>query len=163
MVAAARGLSLADALAWWPAPSAEAVRAVDAASIAELRRREAEVDVPSSDLAIEPGAMMTITHPTNQVLGHLAERLVHAMGVDEPVDVPPREYLGERRAPIEPVVAAALGWAPDPARADWVIGGRMVPLGEIVGAHLEFYRARPDVVADSLSRYAERLRVLDLA
>lgn len=163
VVAAARGMSLPAALAWWPDPSPAAVRAIDAASLAELRRREAGLDVSTSDIAARPGALMTISHPANEALGAIAQRLLTAMGIDEPIELPGRQFLGERQAPIDSVVASALGWAPDQARADWVIGGRTVRRGEILRAHLEFYRARPDVVADTLARQAERLRLLDLS
>ena len=163
IVAASRGLDTSATVAWWPEPSQTAVREISAASEAELQAREADLDVRTSDLVVRPEAMWTISHPTNATLGRVAQRLLTAMGIDDVIVTPEREFLAERCAPIEPAVASALGWTAPLARSEWTVGGESVPLTDVAAAHLDFYRNRPDVVSDSLRRYAGRLRTLELA
>lgn len=163
--AAARGWSVEQTVDRWPRPSAEAVRRTAEASRAELRRREQHIDVPVSDLIDELGAhaLFTITHPTNALLAAQAARILAALGLPaDPIEPPTREYLGERRAPLEPAVAAELGWPDDPDRRDWIFRGEAVPLRRVVQAHLERYAEHPDVVADSLHRHADRRALLGL-
>lgn len=165
--AAARGWSVDQTVDRWPQPSAEAVLRTTAASRAELRRREHDIDVPVSDLLDElgPDALFTITHPTNALLAAQARRILTALGLPDGPDafaVPDREYLGERRAPLEPAVAAALDWSPDPDRAEWIFRGERLPLRDVVTAHLERYAAHPDIVADSIRRHADRRALIGL-
>lgn len=163
--AAAQGWSVDETLERWPQPSVDAVRRTTEASRTELRRRERDIDVPVSDLLddLGPDALFTITHPTNALLAAQAGRILAALGLPAQVpDVPAREYLGERRAPLESAVADALGWPVDPDRQDWVFRGETVPLREVVAAHLERYAEHPDVVADSLRRHADRRALIGL-
>lgn len=162
IVAAERGMSVSQALSWWPAPSADAVRVVATESFERLRRREAGLDVAVSHLLDDPHAMMTVDHLSNAVLAELAASLLRTMGIDEPVDVPDREFLGARRTPLEPAVLQAHGWPAEVASVCWRIDGRDVPPAETVTAHLDLYRDRPDVVVDSRTRYADRLQSLGL-
>lgn len=145
-----------------PAADDDAVRAVAASSAAELRRREAGLDVVASDLLDAPDALWTITHPTNRVLAELARRVLAVLGVPGPVAVPAREYLGQRRAPLERDVIRARGWPPDAARADWVVDATAVPSAGLLARQLAFYRERPDVVTATLARNAARLRLLGM-
>lgn len=162
LVAAERGLDVERALAWWPAPTADAVRTVSTESTARLRHREASLDVRVSSQLDAPAALWTLDHPSNVVLGAVAQALLGVLAVDEVIDVPSREFLGARRAPIEAAVVAGQGWPTGAVAPDWRIDGRDVPASEVLAAHLGLYRDRPDVVADSLVRYAERLVVLGL-
>jgi len=162
IVAAERGMSVPQALSWWPAPSQDAVREVAAESFERLRRRENGLDVTVSQLLDDPKAMMTIDHLSNTVLAELAGSLLRTLGIDEPVDVPSREFLGARRTPLEPAVLQAHGWPAEAASTRWRIDGRDVPPAELLAAHLDLYRDRPDVVVDSRTRYADRLRSLEL-
>ena len=161
ITAAARGLGLEEALAWWPAPPAETVRANAAASQAELRRREDGLDVAASDL-LGPTAMFTLSHPRNSVLAEVARRVLRVFGLDAEVVVPTREFLGERRAPVEQAVVEALGWPAEVQSEDWVVRGVAVPRREVLAEQLDFYASRPDVVADALHRYRVRLSALGL-
>ena len=161
-MAAESGLDLARQLAWWPSPTAEQVQQISAESVAELARREAGLDVSTTGPVCAPGAMMTISHPANSVLADVATQLIAAIGVDATVVVPEREFLGARRAPVEPAVVSALGWPPDAVRPQWQVDGRQFPASEVLGAHLAFYRDRPDVVRDCRTRYAARLAALAL-
>lgn len=162
LVAAERGLTPAQALAWWPAPEAAAVRRVSADSLERLRRREARLDLATSHLVDDPGALWTMTHPTNALLGQVARALLRLLGVDEPVELPVREFLGARRAPLEPAVAAAHGWPADRTGTLWRVDGEPVPAEHLLATQLAGYAARPDVVADTRVRYAERLAALGL-
>ena len=162
LVAAERGLDVERALAWWPAPPAEAVRAVDADSIARLREREASLDVTVSSQLDSPTALWTLDHPSNVVLAAIAGALLGVLSIDEAIEVPSREFLGARRAPVEAAVVTAHGWPVQAAAPVWRIDTREVPAAEVLAAHLALYRDRPDVVADTRSRYAERLDVLEL-
>jgi hypothetical protein len=162
LVAAERGLGVPEALAWWPAPSADAVRAVAADSTRRLREREANLDVAVSTLLDAPDALWTLDHPSNAVLGPLSQAVLGVVGVDRAIEVPAREFLGARRAPLEPAVVAAHGWPADASRPDWRINGRDVPSAEVLAAHLSLYAERPDVVRDARTRYADRLAVLAL-
>ncbi len=162
LVAAERGLDVDQALDWWPTPGADQVRANAAASVAELARRDDSTDVAGHDL-LGPGAMFTLSHPTNLVLAAEAGRILRALGIDGPDPEPPeREYLGERRAPVEAAVAAALGWPDDVVRPDWVVRHESVPLRTVLEAHLAFYAEHPDVARDSAVRHAARRHRLGL-
>ncbi|MBE7188918.1 WcbI family polysaccharide biosynthesis putative acetyltransferase [Jatrophihabitans endophyticus] len=160
VLAASRGAGPAGTSAWWPSPSASEVRTRDADSLARLRRRENGLDVRVSDLVDAPGALWSFNHPTNAVLAELARRVLATIGVDAPVTPPDREYLAERQAPVEPAVAAALGWPAGEIRPDWVVRGQVLDRDEVVRAHLAFYAERPDVVAEALTRYADRCAAL---
>ena len=163
IVAASRSMSVAEALRWWPAPAAAAVREIDRESLAELRRREAGLDVTTSQLLDRPDAVWTMTHPDNALLAAVATALLERLGAAGPVQVPERQYLAERQAPLEPAVLDALGWPAGRSRPLWRIRGVDVPAAEVVDLHLRFYAARPDIVFDSLTRFAGRLATLDLA
>lgn len=162
LVAAERGLSVDEALAWWPVPAAPAVQEVAATSLAELQRRERELDVTVSDLVDQAGAMFTISHPTNLVLAEVARRVLGVLGLDGEVTAPAREFLGARRAPVEAAVVDALGWDAAGVAADWRVDNAEVPRADVVAAHLALYRERPDIPADSRVRYAQRLDTLGL-
>jgi hypothetical protein len=71
------------------------------------------------------------------------------------LSVPAREYLGGIRTPVE---------GPDiPSGTEWTIAGRSVPWDVVITEHLAWYRTRPDVVQDGLTRNARRMDVLELA
>ena len=157
VLAASRRLDVASALAWWPTPAADAIRAVDEESLAQLCRREAGLDVPVSDLVASPGALWSMNHPSNLVLAEIARRVLIVMKCPAHIEAPEREYLAERCAPVEAAVTRALGWPQDASRPDWVVRGERVDLADVLAAQLEFYARRPDVVADTLQRYADRI------
>lgn len=147
---------------WWPAPTADAVRTVSADSTDRLRHREASLDVTVSSHLDAPAALWTLDHPSNVVLGAVAQALLGVLGVEDVIELPRREFLGARRAPIEAAVVAAHEWPSQVIAPNWRIDGCDVPAAEVLAAHLGLYRDRPDVVADAQIRYAERLVVLGL-
>lgn len=161
VVAAHRGYSAARTLDWWPGAEPDAVRAVAADSRAELARRDAFVDVPGADL-LGPEAMFTLSHPSNATLARLASRILDRLGLPSDVASPGREFLGQRRAPLEPFVASALGWSEAVVGDRWLLDGQLLAPEQVVSAHLAFYADRPDVVADTLRRHADRLTRLGL-
>jgi hypothetical protein len=140
-----------------PPLTAAGVRALDAASRSELRRREAGLDVGVSAAATAPGAMHVFNHPAAATLCSVAAAVLQQLGVPAAVLTPDREPLGAIRAPIDAVTADALGW---PRRARWSVGGHDLDPAAVTAAHLELYRQRPDVAADAWNRHQERLRLL---
>jgi hypothetical protein len=161
IVAAERGLDVDAALEWWPAPTPEMVRTNAKASQAELQRRETELDVKASDLLDRP-AMFTLSHPNNAVLAEIARRVLVVLGIDGDVEVPVREFLGARRAPVERAVVEALGWSDSAQQDDWIVEKRVVPLREVLETHLPWYAERPDIAVDARKRFRDRLNLLDL-
>jgi hypothetical protein len=161
IVAAERGLDVEDAVAWWPAPTADAVRSNAEASRAELGRREAELDVTVSDLLVDP-VMFTLSHPANVVLAEVARRILRVLDLPADVVVPERQFLGDRRAPVEESVVNALGWDEEARRDGWQVLGRAVDQHELLTAQLAFYADGPDIVADARVRFAARLELLGL-
>ena len=81
---------------------------------------------------------------------------------DDAMRVREREYLAQRRTPVEPAVAEALGWPTAGTATEWVIDGRRVPNPDLLDVQLEFYRQRPDVVSRTLFRAADRMAQLGL-
>lgn len=161
IIAAERGLGVDDALAWWPAPTPEMVRSNAEASAAELHRRESDLDVQVSDLLGGP-AMFTLSHPRNTVLAETARRILTVLGVEGEIEVPEREYLGARRAPVEAPVVDALGWPAEIRQDHWIVNRAEVDQREVVGTHLDFYATYPDIVTDARTRFATRLELLEL-
>ncbi len=162
VVASSRGVRAADAVRWWPSPHTTAVRAVAAESLDELRRRERALNIRTSDLLTGPGALWTMTHPSNETLTAVARQLLAVLDLDGSTAAPPVEFLGQRRSPVDIAVAEALGWPLESVRPDWVIDGVVVPLIDVLTQQLRFYASRPDVVARTLARESKRLAALDL-
>ena len=148
-VALAAGLPLPEKL------GRDAVRAIADDSIAELRRRESELDVTASDLFARPSfdQMRTVNHPGNAIWLALGERILEALGSPATVTDPGRPMLNSVVAPREPWVADA--WGIDAGtREDWVVGGITVPAAEIRSAHAAWYHDHPEVVAHAARRLA---------
>lgn len=140
--------------------------AAAAASRTELARREArDCDVAVSDLLPSFGvdAVHVLNHPGNGVLVALARRVQEALGVPVDAPDPDRVLLGGIRAPLERGVLEALGLDGAQAREHWLVGGEPVDAAEVVEAQRAWYATRPDVVAEGLRRYADRLPLLGLA
>ncbi len=162
LVAAERGLTVDEALDWWPAPSEAMVTSNAEQSVAELRRRETDLDVKISDRLAAKPAMFTLSHPTNAILAETTRRILQALDVPGDVDIPEREFLGARRAPVEEAVVEALDW-PSSVRQDrWIVNHKEIPQRTVVTAHLEFYAEFPDIVTDARERFARRLDILQL-
>ena len=105
----------------------------------------------------------TVNHPDNATLVVLAERILDALGITGGVSAPDYEMLGELDAPVAPEAAAALG-VRVAGRAHWTRrGGEVIDHDDIVARQLEFYRARPALVAHGMRRHAQRLGTLGLA
>ena len=143
--------------------TAEAVRAVAAASVAELARREALHDtVVVSDLFERPtaDAMRTINHPGNAVLVPATARLREALGLEPAPPGVDRPLLASLWAPLLPEVVAAHG-LDAPATHDWTIDGRTVTTEEVAATHREWYARRPEMLDAALARAAPLLALLD--
>lgn len=143
----------------------EGYRAVAAASIAELRRREVEQElVPVSDLVEQAGAgaTLTINHPGNAVLVPLAGRVLGACGLDaEPRD-PGRVLLRSIQAPVAADVLEAQGLAPGLARDRWEIEGQAIEDEAVAEQQAPWYAERGPVVEAALQRYAPAIEALGL-
>lgn len=162
LVAAERGLSVDEALDWWPAPTEDMVTTNAEQSVAELRRRETDLDVKISDQLAAKPAMFTLSHPTNAVLAETTRRILQTLGIEGEVNVPEREFLGARRAPVEEAVVEAMDWPGSVRRDSWIVNHKEIPQRTVVAAHLEFYAKFPDIVTDARKRFTRRLDVLDL-
>lgn len=145
-------------------PDAVAVRELAARSQAELRRRNADLDVDTTDAVVAGGAeaMWTVNHPANGTLRAVGAGVLEALGWEGGPDVPDHQMLGGSRAPLEAAVLTALDLDPAPARPRWCLAGRDVPWAEVAAAQLELYAARPGVADRAVQRYADRTAALGL-
>ncbi len=154
-----------------PPLSPRAVTAIAAASIEELREREARHGTAVvSDLFASPRfeSMRTINHPGNPVWLAVGARTLDALGLAEvasgtaiPRD-PGRPLLDSVHAPRDPAVIDAFGLDAEPT-SDWTVDGCLVPAAEVRLAHLRWYSEHPDAVAAGLRRHASTLRELAAA
>ncbi|MFJ6677698.1 WcbI family polysaccharide biosynthesis putative acetyltransferase [Microbacterium sp. NPDC091382] len=146
-LAEAGGLPIRDTM------GADAVRAEAADSIAELERREQQLDVGVSDLFAAPGfdLVRTVNHPGNAVILEIGGRILRALGRPGEATDPGRPLLDAVHAPREDWVIDAWGLdtAPQPM---WRVNGDGVDPGEIREAHLEWYRRNPGFVRGALER-----------
>lgn len=147
-----------------PGATDEGIRAVAAASVAELARREAAVDaVRVSDLLAHPAGdtVRTVNHPGNRLLVPVAARVRAALGLEPRRPGVDRPLLTSVVAPLEAAVVAAHG-LPDAPRPDWRVGGRTVVADAVARAQLAWYAARPDVLDLALERSGEVRALLDV-
>lgn len=134
--------------------TAAAVRAVAAASVEELRRRELDHGtVAVSDLLLRPSAdsMRTVNHPGNAVLVPLAARLRDALGLAPRKPGVDRPLLASVHAPLLAEVVAAHALEVPPTGA-WTLEGRRVGVDEVERAHRAWYAERPELLAAALVR-----------
>lgn len=150
VLAEAAGLPVAREL------SRDGVREVAAASVAELRRREAlGIDIVASDLLspVVVDLARTVNHPGNAIWMPLGDRVVAALGAPGTAVDPGRPILAGVRAPLEPWVLDA--WDLDDApRPDWIVAGEELSVEAVRSAHLEWYAAHPAFVAAAMERLA---------
>ncbi len=138
------------------------VRAVAAASVEELERREdRHGTVVVSDLFAAPTAdsMRTINHPGNAVLVPVAARLRTALGLAPRPPAVDRPLLSSIHAPLLPEVVAAHGLDADPT-SDWLVDARTVPVTTVTDAHLAWYDRRPEMLSAALARTRELRELL---
>lgn len=134
--------------------TAQGIRAVARASVAELARREHLHDtVVVSDLFETPTAdhVRTINHPGNAVLLPVAARLRAALGLEARVPPIDRPLLASIHAPLLPEVVAALDLDATPT-TDWTVDGRAVSTATVTEAHLAWYAERPGMLDAALAR-----------
>ncbi len=145
-------------------PTGQAVRELAVASQAELRRRNAELDVDTTDAVATggAGAMWTVNHPANVTLRVVGAGVLQALGWAGEPAVPEHEMLGGIRTPLDEAVLRALELDPALARPRWSLAGQDTPWADIAEAHLELYAARPDVATRAVARYRSRLDALGL-
>jgi hypothetical protein len=144
------------------APDPDAVRDLAAASQAELRRRNATLDVDTTDAVVAGGAeaMWTVNHPANATLREVGAGVLATLGWAGEPAVPGHQMLGSSKAPLDAAVLAALDLDPAAARPRWELAGRDVPWAEVAEAQLGFYAQHPDVARRAVDRYADRLDAL---
>ncbi|MBT2498983.1 hypothetical protein J7E25_07725 [Agromyces sp. ISL-38] len=158
--AAGHGMDAVDAAAWMQefGGAHDWIRETATASLTELRKREESLDVHVSgsiEVAAER-AFWTVNHPSNAILATAIEAVHAALGVDvRPSDVQ-RELLSYTVVPVSNHVRRALG-APDSATSEWVVNYETVPEHELLSAHLEYYRSRPEVLKHALTEHSEVL------
>ena len=166
MEAAQRGLEAADLLALpLTVPVAEALQAWHAASLEQLRQREADCSITLSDWIErhhrEARLFHTFNHPSNRTLEALLGRLVAAIdpqwSAAAATDLGARESLGGSSHSIHPWVRQALelgSWASAPGQR-----GHDQPwtLEEETSASIDFYRRHPWIHAAQANRPKARL------
>lgn len=145
-------------------PDAGAVRDLAARSQAELRRRNAALDVDTTDAVVAGGAeaMWTVNHPANATLREVGAGVLATLGWAGEPAVPEHQMLGGSRAPLEAAVLAALDLDPAAARPRWSLAGRDTPWAEVAAAQLALYADQPDVARRAVERYADRTAALGL-
>lgn len=156
--AASRGLQGEAALDWVSAFSGRKGWICDTASksLAELRRREEDIDVKISDGIEGEGAFWTLNHPSNSVLSLAAEQIHDAF------DLPysnwnGHELLGSTVAPVGRDVREALDLPHLKGDPVWTVEGKAVAEAEILAAHLDFYREHPEVLDCAVQEHAAAL------
>lgn len=143
---------------WRPA----GIRAVAAASVAELRRREqAAGTVPVSDLLAPAGvdAAHVVNHPGNPVLLGLAARVRTALGLPGEAPDPGLVLLDEVHAPLYAEVLDALGLDAAP-REYWRYRGADVDDEQIRAVQLAWLAQHPQAVDLALARHRPTLEEL---
>ncbi|MFG6475158.1 WcbI family polysaccharide biosynthesis putative acetyltransferase [Microbacterium sp. P06] len=134
------------------------VRAVAEDSLAELRRREGDLDVAASDLFAQPtfDHMRTVNHPGNPIWLGLGARVLEALGSSAAPTDPGRPILNGVQAPREAWVADAWDLDEEP-RDDWSIDGARVPSAEVRAAQGAWYRDNPVYIERAIARLAPLL------
>lgn len=141
---------------------ADGIRAIAAASVAELRRREVSGrTLPVSDLLEAAGAdaCHVVNHPGNTLLIGLARRVQAALGVAADATEPGRVLLSELFAPLDPQVVDALGLDAEPRR-DWRHRGELLPDAEVREVQRAWLADHPQIVDLALTRHGETARLL---
>lgn len=158
--AAGLGMDLDDAAAWMLefGGAQEWIRTTAAASLAALRNREESLDMNVSGSIEGAGerAFWTVNHPSNAILATASEAVHAELGVDSrPSDVL-AELLSSTVVPVSNHVRRALG-VPENLTSDWVVSNETVSERELLSAHLEYYRSRPEVLKHALIEHSEAL------
>lgn len=145
--------------------SADAIRAVAEASVAELARREhLHTDVGVSDVLLGHGAAAahTINHPGNPVLLDLAARILNLLDVDAIPVARERELLSSVYAPLDERVLNAHGLDVS-SRPRWRVGTEEVEPIQVHNAQLDWYRANPDYIPLAMERHGHTMNLLGLS
>ncbi|WJY68632.1 WcbI family polysaccharide biosynthesis putative acetyltransferase [Corynebacterium auris] len=155
LAAAARGLDAPVCVT----PSASALRRAAALSVGQMRAREKHHGTVEVSPHLDSAPVWhTVNHPDNATLAVAADAVLAELGLGGRVTPPDYEMLGGLDAPVDPAAADALG-----VRVAGREGWQPRPGEDIAARQLEFYRARPRLVAHGLRRHAERLATLGLS
>jgi hypothetical protein len=142
----------------------ERIRAAAQWSVDQLAAREVQhCDVAISDALLGFGAdaAHTINHPGNKVLLTLGARILEALDSSAPV-APPRELLGNIKAPLQARVIAALGLDVAP-RSTWTVDGGSLSEEEVHARQIRWYGEHPEFIGAALERYGELVSILGLS
>lgn len=165
-IAAASGRSGTSRATVFPSSGADprALRTMADESLAELRRRERDLDVRVADAIQGLGAesFWTVNHPSNAILRRASDQIHVALGIPPTTDVVANELLDVVTVPVHAEIREALG-LPIAESAIWKINGRPHSDFEVAQAHLAFYRDQPDVLRVALEEHQDRLDRLGLA
>ena len=135
-------------------------------SLKELGSREAAFTAQLSNVIRQhpTSSFRTINHPVNGLVTEVARQLLAHLGYqDADLVLNSRQvYLDHMTAPLEPQIVRALGGEPSvDSHGEWVTSAGTFSRAEVVAAHLAAYTADPGLLADGLSKHAERLRNLE--
>ncbi|KAA9393880.1 hypothetical protein FCK90_09425 [Kocuria coralli] len=146
-----------------------ALRAAAKESVDQLRYREtAHGTIRMTDVLERYPHWHTINHPDNSTLTILVERVLETFLGGSRAGSPGRELLRSIEAPVQSELARRLDVTLRPDATDqWRLGygpdARCIPHSEVVDAHLDYYRHRPELVSSAMRRYKERIELLGLA
>jgi hypothetical protein len=164
---AAQGWNVDRAKVWLNThrPSPEGIRAVAKQAQARLAEYEAPLDVHVHDRLTSPElhgrGFFTVDYPTNAGMMELVAGIHRRLELPYQPRHTGRPLLGTYRTPLEASVIEALD-LPDAPRPHWVARGQTYSLEQMLGAHLDFYAAHPDIVAAGTTDHAERMLTLGI-
>ncbi len=139
-------------------------------SLAELRRRESQLQVRLADDISRPenlgSSFHTINHPTNALVTRVARQVLAHLGYGDAdrVLTSRQTYLDHLKAPREPQILRALGTEPAPDEPQtWRTAAGTYSTADVVRAHLACYDADPQLLAAGLAKHRKRLDALTSA
>jgi len=151
--AASVGMSDSEAVAWLQSFSgaSDFIASVADDSINALSSRDQDMDIPVSSVirGLKERSFWTLNHPSNEVLGEAAKAAHSILGTENPKNLPGPQLLTSVVIPVHSDVREALHYPVKQSRMKWVVGSRSYFDEEVLAAHLDFYRARPEVLVSA--------------
>lgn len=149
------GLAAARSLA----ASADAIRANAERSLGLLRDREADLEVTASEAVRDGLVFHTVNHPSNELIAHVGDGVASHLEMPHRHGVPAQQFLDDIYSPFRSEVAQALSVDQEPRDA-WRIHSKTVDDDEVIRAHLEWFRSRPELIEAAVRQHGRKLEAL---